>query len=286
MNIDWNWFFSSFSQSAAALLGIIGAFIISRLIGIDEKINSLSNELEDLKIKYNTIKDKLTVRKYDWVNEGLMNYDWELINKIKRGEFEGLSSEKILKKIYEDRRLYKSDKKVLKTFNNLYEKYKPRTVGTNNSYEALPNIQTQNELSNELSKEIELITENFIDAIESIRRFKSHLKKINGFVISLDTMRKIIWTIIIAFPITVIYPLHFLPQDIGAKPQLFIDLSIVKNLYSLKGILLTVFFIAIEGIFAYFLFFIKNIKMNLSQQREQNLDKYRNIKDYCAYYRE
>ncbi|WP_262887779.1 hypothetical protein [Flavobacterium bernardetii] len=40
MSIDWNWFFSSFCQSAAALIGIIGAFIISRLLGLGEKINA------------------------------------------------------------------------------------------------------------------------------------------------------------------------------------------------------------------------------------------------------
>ena len=35
--MDWNWFFAAFAQCAAALIAIIGAFVISKLLGENEK---------------------------------------------------------------------------------------------------------------------------------------------------------------------------------------------------------------------------------------------------------
>ena len=30
--MDWNWFFSSFAQSSAAIVGIFGAFLITKIL--------------------------------------------------------------------------------------------------------------------------------------------------------------------------------------------------------------------------------------------------------------
>jgi len=48
MIVDWNWFFAAFAQSAAALIAIIGAFIISKLLGENEKEEKQSNEIDEL----------------------------------------------------------------------------------------------------------------------------------------------------------------------------------------------------------------------------------------------
>jgi len=61
-NLDWNWFFSSFSQSAAALLGIIAAFLISRLIGLNERIDKTISDFESLQIEFHNIKERFSIR--------------------------------------------------------------------------------------------------------------------------------------------------------------------------------------------------------------------------------
>ena len=43
---DWNWFFAAFAQSGAALIGIIAAFIISKIIGELEKEEEFSRDLK------------------------------------------------------------------------------------------------------------------------------------------------------------------------------------------------------------------------------------------------
>src|SRR4051812_42840852 len=57
--MDWNWFFSTFSQSAAALLGVIAAFIIARLLGLDERTGMLRHEFDGLKVDKIKIERRL-----------------------------------------------------------------------------------------------------------------------------------------------------------------------------------------------------------------------------------
>ena len=294
MNIDWNWFFSSFSQSAAALLGIIGAFIISRLIGIDEKTNILSSDFEDLKISYNKIKNSISVRRYSWVNGVFLKYDDALIKQIQNREFEGLSENEILKKLYEqDRRLYKDDQSIINAFKKLYEKHKPEEEPVRKPGEIfvvknpmqILNLPP-NGIWDKVSTERDLINNHLIDAGELIGKFNKHLNNLTNFTSSLDTIRIIVWILIISFPFTVIYPLHFLPLEIGKAPTLtYSFILIIKSILTLKGILLIIFLFAVEGIFIYFIFLIRQIKSRLTNITGEHTEEYRDVNSYCDYYR-
>lgn len=293
--MDWNWFFSSFSQSAAALLGIIGAFIISRLIGIDEKRNVLTSEFDDLVISYNKIKELLSVRKYDWLNRIFIKYDDDLIKKIQNREFDNISDDEILGELYQqDNRLYKSDTQLLISFKELYEKYKPKEEPIRKpgevyiTHNPLPilNIPPDGMWDN-VSRERELINDYLIEASELIRKFNKNHQSIGGFIKGLSIINKIVWTLIISFPILVVYPLHFLPIEIGQIPELTFDFClIIKMLFTVKSFLLLIFIISIESIFIYFLVLIKQIREVLSNHQDNNIDEYTNIKSYCEYYRE
>ncbi|RWX47315.1 hypothetical protein H206_03730, partial [Candidatus Electrothrix aarhusensis] len=46
--VDWNWFFAAFAQCGAALIGIIAAFIISKLLAEDNKYDSIKIKLESV----------------------------------------------------------------------------------------------------------------------------------------------------------------------------------------------------------------------------------------------
>ena len=53
--LDWNWFFSSISQCGAAIIGIIGGFVISQIINSNNKHSDLVEEFKDLEIKFQYI---------------------------------------------------------------------------------------------------------------------------------------------------------------------------------------------------------------------------------------
>ena len=295
MNTDWNWFFSSFSQSAAALLGIIGAFIISRLIGIDEKINILSSDFEDLKIAYYKIRDSFSIRKYSWVNRTFVKYNDDIIKQIQNREFEGISKNEILEKLYEqDSRLYRDDQSILNAFIELNEKYKPKEEPVRKPGEfyvvnnAMPILNFPPDgIWDKIGNERDLINKHLVDAGELIRKFKKHMDSLRNFASSLQTIKMIVWILIISFPFTVIYPLHFLPIEIGKEPMLTFNIVlIIKSIFTLENVLLAIFLIAIEGIFIYFVFLIRQIKLRLSKLKNEHLEEFRNINSYCEYYRE
>jgi len=124
--MDWNWFFSSFCQSAAALIGIIGAFVISRLLGINDRLNNMFSDFDNLTIEFNETILKINSRHFYWFTKSHVKYNTELKEMIANGEFENLEEKDILKKIYNlDNRLYRIDEAIMESFDYLYKKYKP-----------------------------------------------------------------------------------------------------------------------------------------------------------------
>jgi len=293
--MDWNWFFSTFSQSAAALLGIIGAFTISKLIGIDEKSFIFKSDFEDLIIAYQKIKNSFSVRKYKWINRTFIFYNDDIAKQIQNREFEGLTEREILDKLYQqDSRLYKNDESVLNAFNELYEEFKPkeevkRQIGkiyVETKSFRIPKIPPEG-IWNRIGDERDLINQQLINSAELIAKFCKHSENIQSFNGGLNIIKIIVWILIISFPLTVIYPLHFLPMEVGEQPYLTFNLiQIFKNAISIRNVLLTIFLLSVEGIFVYFLYRIEQIKKMLQGIQESHLVEYRDINSYCNYYNE
>ncbi len=292
MNIDWNWFFSSFCQSAAALIGIIGAFIISRLLGLSEKINSTSSQLYNLIIESNKILANISNRNFEWYNRTIIKYDNQLKEAIQKGEFDNLSQEEILKKIYEaDSRLFKNDVIVMESFNLLKNKYGVKTTKLEgglslNTAPMIADIPTAG-LLDKLHKEKEIINQLEIESQTLIQYFEQNLHDLNSFEGTVKPLKIIIILLMISFPLTVIYPLHFMPvvsnQDLSLT---FNPLLIIQSILSLKFLLLFIFFITIEGIFLYFLILINQLNTKLNTAKNENSDELRDIKNYSEYFDE
>jgi len=138
-----------------------------------------------------------------------------------------------------------------------------------------------------IGNERDLINKHLIDTGELIRKFNKHLLSLKIFSGSLNTIKLIVWILIISFPLIVIYPLHFLPLKLGEIPNLTYDfIQIIQDAVTLINILLGIFLVSVESIFIYFLFLIKQIKLRLSNLETEHLEEYRNIYSYCEYYRE
>lgn len=68
LTMDWNWFFSSLSQSAAAIVGIFGAFIVSKTLGNQSLFQSKSNQLETILAESENIKAEAKDLYFNWYN--------------------------------------------------------------------------------------------------------------------------------------------------------------------------------------------------------------------------
>lgn len=69
MSADWNWFFSSLSQSAAAIVGIFGAFIITKIFTNQTVFHEKKAKSRDLLIQAQKISDAANSFNIEWYNK-------------------------------------------------------------------------------------------------------------------------------------------------------------------------------------------------------------------------
>lgn len=292
MNMDWNWFFSSFCQSAAALIGIIGAFIISRLLGISEKINSTISEFDNLAIECNKILLNINNCNFYWFTKSHVKYNSTLKELIKNGDFDNLCREEILDKIYKlDNRLYKIDEAVIESFEKVYKEYKPTYTPVGNgitmknmhfagAYDIAPNGLWDN-LSDEKGK----IDKLEIESRTLIQYFEQNLQNLSAFDDSIKPLKIIIILLLVAFPFTVIYPLHFMPIKTSMNPVITYNIfEIFNSILTFKSVLLFIFFISIESIFIYFLIITNQLNIRLVIAKQNNSEDLRSLKNYSEHF--
>lgn len=284
MSIDWNWFFSSFSQSAAALIGIIGAFIISRLLGLGEKINATISQFDNYVIESNKIISSISNRRFHWYTKTMVRYDDEIKEAIKKGEFENLTKEEIINKILEsDNILYKVDDAIMESFEELYEKHKPIPKG---GFTTFPQLDIYPDgIWARINQEKDNINQLEVEARSLIEYFHQNSQELNSFENTIKPLKIIILMLMIAFPLTVIYPLHFMPIATNQNPEItFNIISIIESTISIKFFLLLIFFLTIEGIFYYFLTLTNELSKSLKNAKENNSANLKDIKYYSEYF--
>lgn len=290
MNYDWNWFFSSFCQCAAALIGIIGAFVISRLLGLSERVISTDSEFTILQFKYDNLKSSLSNRDFEMYTKKYVRYYCDLLGEIRKGDFENLSDDEILNKIYTSKSgFYKIDSAVMSAFKEMYSRNRPRPQEYTSSMPQTP-------LSNfdiipdgtweKLEKEKEAINLLKVEVSFLIDLFKKNLNDFNSLNYSLKPLKRIIILMLFAFPLTVIYPLHFMPVITNQYPEItFNPILIFKSFITLKFSMLTVFFLVVDGLFYYFLKHTQSLMRIISLAPNFiSGGAFTNIKSYSEYF--
>jgi len=79
--IDPNWFYSASAQSAAAIVGLMGAFITTKVINQNTFIKQLKKEIVEIETKIYHINDEIA-RREEWVNEIDLEEDSKLVDKF------------------------------------------------------------------------------------------------------------------------------------------------------------------------------------------------------------
>ncbi len=284
MNPDWNWFFSSFSQSAAALIGIIAAFIISKLLNLNEKIDTLIDHFDDLVIEYEKIKSGLAIRSFSWYNENIFENSNSIKIAMKNDKFESLDENQVVELLYQvEPKLFKDDIQLLILFNKLMPRVQAlKQRELNGFYDSA--FPEPTKLFEKLNNERALIDSLKIDSDSLIQSFHKNKRQMISLSNSITPIKNIIIILIIAFPITVIYPLHFLPYNVNTPLILSYKIeAFLSFLFSLNGILLIVFFITIEIIFLYFIALLNKYKLNIFIAINNNHDTFQLIESYSHF---
>ncbi|MFJ5472563.1 hypothetical protein, partial [Pectobacterium carotovorum] len=75
--MDWNWFFSSLSQSSAAIVGIFGAFIITKILSNQTNYSEKINKCKDILTKCKRVVESADDLYINWYNEQTNNRQCE-----------------------------------------------------------------------------------------------------------------------------------------------------------------------------------------------------------------
>jgi hypothetical protein len=289
MTIDWNWFFGAFAQCAAALIAIIGAFLISKLLGESEKAEIQNSEIENLIIKYNDLKKRISVRYFNWYDKNIIEYSSDLEKSIKNGNFKGLNDEELLQKLFEvEPHLYRTPS-CLESLKKLISELSPKKTKYENGLSMISNPILVNiapaGLWDNLSKEKDLINQLKIESTTLIEQFIKAKNDIEITKKNLIPIKITIYILCIGLILTVIYPLHFMPIGVNQSPSIGFNLELFCfHFFSLKGFLLLSLTIVIEGIFGYFLWLLRSVKKKYNGVLVKLEDKYFSINEYSEYF--
>ncbi|UII32269.1 hypothetical protein LVD17_00260 [Fulvivirga ulvae] len=290
MILDWNWFFAAFAQCAAALIAILGAFIISKLIGEGEKEEKYAKIINDLIIKYNDLTKRISARHFEWYDRSTILYSRSIKDAITKGDFDELSDDEMIPKMRETKPELFGTESGLELLKERIEQYKPRKIDYEGVSVTLPPMPFSdippNGIWDNLNEEKEVINHLEIESNTLIEKFNEVKLDLTASKGNLAPIKVTIYILAIGLLFTVIYPLHFMPMRANEVPQIGFSVALViSNLTSLKGILLILLTLVIEGIFGYFLWIVSRIEKKYLNTFNKLDGKYFDISTYSQYFR-
>lgn len=317
MTLDWNWFFSSLSQSAAAIVGIFGAFIITKIFSNQTIFLEKTNKMRMLTTQAQNISDRANSQNIEWYNriwnEGVYARYYRYFDEnFPNAEFaDDITDAGIIKYMEESNFSIFSEKaeieKELREITNTIcaenkarrdRERKFKSMQTDNSLGSVgkllqglqPYMQTHfqppqrqyNLLTappwDRLQKVRDELKENYLDAKHHARVISDFLESIRGNPESPPQITYSLILVLFLFFVGVIYPLSFMPAS--PHPTLGISLELLLEYsLSLKGFFLVTISIAFTVIVL--LFFYTNIKMKYPEHPVKKLEELSHLQNYC-----
>ena len=288
MTFDWNWFFAAYAQCGAALIGIIAAFIISKLLGESDKYEALNQLLESLITKKDDLKKKVSNRHFDWHDRLSIAYSYELKEAIEKGDFRDLTEKQRLEKLFSiDPSLFRVDS-CIDYLDKLIQENTPQYIdaglGMKFKQLSVPKIPP-NGLWDKISDEREKINLLKLECENIINKLGKARKQLATTKSNLKPIKKTIYILSIGFFFSVIYPLHFLPLGINKLPSIGFSRDILfLNLFSIRGLLLFLLTLTIESIFVYFLTMTFGLERKYSNTISSVAEKWLDVGYFSKYY--
>jgi hypothetical protein len=311
--MDWNWFFSSIAQSAAAIVGIFGAFIITKVLSNQAKFGEKSVRFRSLRTNASKLVNSANHLSFAWYVRLNRKYELEKAEGLLKKN-DDLDPSQLYAKVNFPLFLARTD--ALNDLQDLKnqraraaEKERQRqadaarqqaelqkipglsgldafiAMGRGNSERfidpILPAAFMQPRPYAELSKE-----RHTIDALEV--EIRHHRRTIADFLATTSSNPEssvaITWALAMVaglFLIGVIYPLSFLPTPTPWTPALEFH-GFWARVFSLRGMLLT----AISAIFlaALTMFAVMNRRLRYPPEEVQSLEVFTHIGTYSKYY--
>jgi len=277
--MDWNWFFSSTAQSAAAIVAVFSAFIITKIINNQAQFESNKRRINSFLNESKKYMELAKYRRIGWYCQYCVNKETKKIQeKAKVGELPATAEEYYFTSTLP--LFIKRDGLIARIAQIM--KFKPYS-GTNAIEDALIKVKSVADIAEESQ-----IREEQNKIYDLIADIKHHILLLKDLIEELSDNQQsspvIKWSILVSmslFYIGVIYPLGFMPLRQDAVISLGIS-TIPDYIFCFKGALLSVLTIVFTGINLYFL--KKNSGMVYGQAVIDELKSYSNFGDYSVYF--
>lgn len=268
--MDWNSFFSTVSQASASMIGVLLAFLVSRIISesgdydrLEYDGQALIDESADLKIRIQSI-----------------DFDWHDTRIYEEHDFDELREDLIsldntsdeIKIVFLKRelpRIYYPEKFINRLNLSIDASIKasqpaPRQssarIGINAfSIPAINTIKPPNPMLWQRLREFEDGFEDITFRVQSvIRRHKSLRRALQRNIVDMSGLSRSLLFLAPVVLLTVIYPLHFLPVPTGQAPQITIAYAVIRDLtLSIKGFFLIILSFLSLGLLVFLSFFCR-----------------------------
>ena len=273
MNPDWNWFFSSTAQSAAAIVGIFAAFVITKIINNQSSFSRRVQEIETLCIRSKKLCQASDDRHFGWYNRWVRESEmYNLYHEARRAD-QLLPAEQY----YANSQFSPFDPKaeVLEAIREKLRKVKEdRETGMNSlAYRPI--------MPETFSEERDKIESLRADVIENVRTISTVLGSVSSNPESSKLISFSIVAVSLMFYIGVIYPLSLLPWS--AQTEISLSFSAVAQfLFSLKGLILTCIALIYTTIMTVFV--IINGRLRYDSDKIEELKKYTQLRSYSPFF--
>jgi hypothetical protein len=254
--MDWNWFFSSLAQSVAALVGVVGAFLISSLLNNQATYARNRSRTRELLREGDRLSDAVASRDFQWYNKQTLRYALEEIEDAAR-EADEIGSPEDYYESY-DLPVYLPKEQSLQAIERTLEEERERRrreamerqvgsmgLGPASSGFRLPlppatmaGVRLENQAHRQMyEQEAEAIRQLVVGIKSHLRAVEEHVQAIQQNPEASRVVRVVLLAILLLFGVGVIYPLSFLPVPPVGPGPLSLG-AFFQILFSLRGLLL------------------------------------------------
>ncbi|MCB5266484.1 MAG: hypothetical protein PHU99_08035 [Candidatus Cloacimonetes bacterium] len=276
--MDWNWFFSSLAQSGAALIGIIGAFLISRVLSEKDLSNRILYEFRDIAFKRTNVLNDIDNIPFVWYNRNTILQSQEFWDKLLQLESDsGDDPETIatecLSGVYG---LYDSP-------DNL--NFATRLVLRNKSIDEYEYSGCYSPICSVSSDQIDNIHKNIENLRHEckvlIRKYGLIKNDISGSIKRLRTVNGIVILLLFGSLTSVCIPIMMLPMEIS---ELGLFEAFSYNSLWARGSFVGALFIIIVILCVILMASLRKVQKNYMRILRKISDKHLKLSGYCKYF--
>jgi hypothetical protein len=259
--MDWNWFFSSLAQSVAALVGVLGAFLVASLLNKQTNHADERARTRELLRGSERLTDAAKTRFFEWYNKRTLKYALDEVEDYLEKTEEPESAEDLYDRFVFPEYLPKE--RSLQVIRNKLEKRQQeidleaarqkglappdfRSGVTQRDLERLRKTSDIRAEREDYEREREAIEQLIVEVKAHLRAIQEHLDRIQPQPEASHVVRKVLLGILLLFWAGVIYPLSFLPVPLKGLPPLSLT-AFCQILFSLQGLLLALAAVVFTG---------------------------------------